>query len=160
MIFFLFFPENSIWHFMQIVSCFLGKIRKIFQYVVCWKFYPELILSTSHMVPSFLYDCAKSALSSTPLPWNPSWSTAQHMFFFENNYPSCQELSTENMLGKWTNKKYHYRVSLKHIQNIFTDWILDFSTSIYSQISIAGTPMTCEPWLIQTRFWFPRKFFR
>ena len=42
MIFFLFFPENRIWHFMQIVSngwrqfewniktCFLGKIRKHF----------------------------------------------------------------------------------------------------------------------------------
>ena len=50
MILFLFFPENRIWHFMQIVrrqfawnvkSCFLGKIRKIFQNVCCWKFYPE-----------------------------------------------------------------------------------------------------------------------
>ena len=47
-IFFLFFPENRIWHFMQIVSiawnvksCFLWKVRKIFQYLVCWKFYPE-----------------------------------------------------------------------------------------------------------------------
>ena len=28
-----------------------------------------------HMVPSFLYDHAKSALPSTPLPSNPSWST-------------------------------------------------------------------------------------
>ena len=27
------------------------------------------------MVPSFLYDRAKSALPSTPLPSNPSWST-------------------------------------------------------------------------------------
>ena len=25
----------------NVKSCFLGKIRKIFQYVVCWKFYPE-----------------------------------------------------------------------------------------------------------------------
>ena len=35
--FFLFFPENRIWHFMQIVwnveTCFLRKVRKIFQYV-------------------------------------------------------------------------------------------------------------------------------
>ena len=59
-----FSPENRIWHFMQteqdktfhanclimrqfawnIKSCFLGKQRKIFQYityVVCWNFYPE-----------------------------------------------------------------------------------------------------------------------
>ena len=25
----------------NVISCFLGKIRKIFQNVVCWKFYPE-----------------------------------------------------------------------------------------------------------------------
>ena len=30
---------------------------------------------TWHMVPSFLYDCKKSALPGTPLPSNPSWST-------------------------------------------------------------------------------------
>ena len=50
-IFFLLFQENRIWHFMQIVSIgvnlhemsksvFWEKIRKIFQYVVCWNFYP------------------------------------------------------------------------------------------------------------------------
>ena len=75
--FFLFFPENRIWHFMQIVSIgdnlhempnpvsldnllemsnpvswdnlnemsikswFQGKIRKIFQNVICRNFYPE-----------------------------------------------------------------------------------------------------------------------
>ena len=33
----IFFLENRIWHFMQIVSI-LGKIRKIFLCVVCWKF--------------------------------------------------------------------------------------------------------------------------
>ena len=48
LIFFLFFPENRIWHFMQIVSTgdnlhgmsnpvFWGKIKKIFQYIICWK---------------------------------------------------------------------------------------------------------------------------
>ena len=41
----LFFPENRIWYFMQIVSIskpvFWEKIRKIFQHVVCWKFNPE-----------------------------------------------------------------------------------------------------------------------
>ena len=31
---------------------------------------------TCHMVPKFLYDRAKSALPGTPLPSNPSWSTA------------------------------------------------------------------------------------
>ena len=68
MIFFLFFPENRICYFLQIVSCkivsclswnclyiclhwrqfawnvktcFLGKLRKIFQYVFCWNFYSE-----------------------------------------------------------------------------------------------------------------------
>ena len=50
LIFFLFFsPENRIWHFMQIGDnlheiskpVFWKKIIKIFQYVVCWKFYPE-----------------------------------------------------------------------------------------------------------------------
>ena len=51
MIFFLLFSENRIWHFMQIVStgnnlhkcesCFLGKVRKIFQTVLCWIFLPE-----------------------------------------------------------------------------------------------------------------------
>ena len=33
---------------------------------------------TLHMVPSFLYDHAKSALPGTPLPSNPSWSTDGH----------------------------------------------------------------------------------
>ena len=49
----LFFPENRFWKCMQIVSylrrqfaknvkaCFLGRIRKIFQNDICWKFYPE-----------------------------------------------------------------------------------------------------------------------
>ena len=63
MIIFLFFPENRIWHFMQIVSigdnlhemskpvfrenkknfsvCRLLKILALFPYIVCWKFYPE-----------------------------------------------------------------------------------------------------------------------
>ena len=51
MIFFWFFPENRIWYFMQIVSIgdnlhdmskpvFGKKKEKIFQYVICWKFYP------------------------------------------------------------------------------------------------------------------------
>ena len=49
---FLIFLENRIWHFMQIVSFlwrqfarsaksyFLGKIRKILQNIICWKFLP------------------------------------------------------------------------------------------------------------------------
>ena len=52
MIFFLCFPKTRIWHFMQFIQIvsflhemsypvFLGKVRKIFQNVVCWKFYPE-----------------------------------------------------------------------------------------------------------------------
>ena len=36
-IFFLFFRENSVWHWMNIVS-FLERVRKIFQIVVCWIF--------------------------------------------------------------------------------------------------------------------------
>ena len=65
--FFLSFPRKQDWHFIQIVSsgdnlhdmsnpvfwekleticmkchsCFLGKLRKIVQCVICWKFYPE-----------------------------------------------------------------------------------------------------------------------
>ena len=47
--------------------------KKIFKYVVFWKFYPELIQSTSrHRVPSFYYDRPETALSEIPLPWNPS----------------------------------------------------------------------------------------
>ena len=61
--------------FMKCQILFSGKNKKIFQYVVYWKFYSELILSTSHMVTSFLYDHTKNALSGTPVPWSPSWST-------------------------------------------------------------------------------------
>ena len=49
-IFFLFSPENIIWNAMQIVSTeticmkfqimFPGTNRKLFESVVCWKFYP------------------------------------------------------------------------------------------------------------------------
>ena len=50
--YFSYFPRKHDGHFMPIVSngnnlhwnvksCFHGKIRKLFQYVVCWKFYPE-----------------------------------------------------------------------------------------------------------------------
>ena len=44
-IFFLFFPENRFWHFMlqnlrqfawNVKSCFLGKLRKSCQCVICW----------------------------------------------------------------------------------------------------------------------------
>ena len=35
---------------------------------------------TWHMVPSFLYDHAQSALSGTPLPSNPSWSTDNDIY--------------------------------------------------------------------------------
>ena len=47
--FFLFFPENWIWQFMQIVSCawsvkscffWKNKKKKIFQNIICWNFYP------------------------------------------------------------------------------------------------------------------------
>ena len=51
-IIFLFFPENRVWHFMQIVSIgdnlhempnpvYWENIETIFEYVMCWKFYPE-----------------------------------------------------------------------------------------------------------------------
>ena len=52
----LMFPENKILHFMlslkdsfyfskktKVDRCFLGKIRQIFQYIICWIFiYPAL----------------------------------------------------------------------------------------------------------------------
>ena len=52
MAFFVFFPENRIWHFMQIVSIGdnlheMSKLfsrknkKKIFQNVVYWNFYPD-----------------------------------------------------------------------------------------------------------------------
>ena len=54
MIFFLFFPENRMTfhanylHWRQfawnVKFRFLGKRRKIFQYIVCWKFYPKPVL--------------------------------------------------------------------------------------------------------------------
>ena len=56
--FFLFFPQNRIWHFMEnclqwrqfawnVQFCFLSKIRKIFQYVVCWIFYPARVVNSA-----------------------------------------------------------------------------------------------------------------
>ena len=43
MMFFLFFPENSIWDNLHEMSkpVFREKSKKIFEYVICWKFYPE-----------------------------------------------------------------------------------------------------------------------
>ena len=51
-IFFLYLPyiKNRLWYFMQIVfifawnvkACFLWKIRKIFQIVICWNFFPSV----------------------------------------------------------------------------------------------------------------------
>ena len=48
---YIFFSENMIWHFMQILHfrqnvtnpVFWGKIRKIFQNVICWIFYPNCL---------------------------------------------------------------------------------------------------------------------
>ena len=52
-IFSFYFPENRLWHFMQIVSfaghvkaLFLRKIKQIFQTVFCWIFYP-IVLSVN-----------------------------------------------------------------------------------------------------------------
>ena len=57
---FLFYPENWLWHFMQIVSIgdnlhemskpfFLGNKRNIFQHVICWKFYPASLALLSDL---------------------------------------------------------------------------------------------------------------
>ena len=64
-IFFLFFPENRIWHFMQIVSLetictisepvFWEKAGK-FQYAVCWELYPDwFVVSVSVGFQSFTH---------------------------------------------------------------------------------------------------------
>ena len=68
LIFFLFFPENRLWHIMQTVSlgdnlheikvCLLGKIRNILQNVIWWNFYPMLKKKVSHeKICLFLYTC-------------------------------------------------------------------------------------------------------
>ena len=46
---------------------------------------------TCHMVPKFLYDHAKSALPSTPLPSNPSGSTVlgKFSYFIMKMYVVC-----------------------------------------------------------------------
>ena len=59
--FFLFFPDNRIWHFMQIVSCcmkyqsyFLGKNKKNISNCCLMKFLPSILsantLSTLHKI--------------------------------------------------------------------------------------------------------------
>ena len=65
MIYFLFFPENRIWYFMQrrefarnVISYFMRKIRKLFQIVVCWIFYPAcLALGSMNHCKSYRGDC-------------------------------------------------------------------------------------------------------
>ena len=80
---FLFFPENKIWHFIQIVSCmecqslFSGKIRKIFQNVICWNFYAEcqaLMAELFHEEKNFRKYTSKLRLSilSTFFTWHRS----------------------------------------------------------------------------------------
>ena len=77
---FLFSPENRIWHSMQIVTIGdslhessnpvpLEKYEKIFQNVVCWKFYPEL-LSNKILV------CARLHWSLIRLIPNTAWTIA------------------------------------------------------------------------------------
>ena len=64
MILILFFSKNRIWHFMQTVSIgdslhemtksvFWEKYKKIFQYVECWKFYPECFSITRTPIYSY-----------------------------------------------------------------------------------------------------------
>ena len=72
--FFLFFPEKMIWHFMQIVkTCFLGKVRKQFQFVVCWKFYPECWICKCSFQKTWKLSVSISIiytiLSLSCLPW-------------------------------------------------------------------------------------------
>ena len=52
MIFFLFFLENRIRHFMQIIFYFLGKVRNIIQNVVCWNIYPAGLTFTTLLANS------------------------------------------------------------------------------------------------------------
>ena len=66
MIFSYFFPENRIWHFMQIVTIgdnlhemsnpVFWEIKKIFQNVICWKFYPVKNVNVSDVPPHDLFD--------------------------------------------------------------------------------------------------------
>ena len=62
---------------MKCQILFSGKNKKNISVCRLLKILPRVDTEhiTWHMVPSFLYDRAKSALSGTPLPWNPSWST-------------------------------------------------------------------------------------
>ena len=39
----------------NVISCFLGKIRKIFQNVVCWKFYPECLALITNEFESLIF---------------------------------------------------------------------------------------------------------
>ena len=42
----LIFHANCLQFAWNVKTCFLGKIRKIFQYIVCWKFYHECLALT------------------------------------------------------------------------------------------------------------------
>ena len=81
----LHFGENSIKidPKLKMLSMFKGQcsVYSIFEvFIVEWD-YIDTKHITWHMVPSFLYDHAKRALPSTPLPSNPSWSTGEGTYF-------------------------------------------------------------------------------
>ena len=73
-------------------------------------------------------------------------------------------ISTLWVKSCWKEVKHHIII----IIIIFTAWrcvgmgnkAKPDQTLIYSQTSIARTPMARLPWLIRTRFWVPTKFFR
>ena len=53
----------------NVKSCFLGKIRKIFQNVVCWKFYPECYALTLSVLKTIPNTFASVQVSTSDLNW-------------------------------------------------------------------------------------------
>ena len=99
-----FFHENRIWHFMQIGNLhevsdpiFKEKIRKIFQNVVCWNFYPACKVFSSQVVFSTDRSKADTLLQFIVCAWAVSYVafvlsiTKTRLFKYIDNFTTKKE---------------------------------------------------------------------
>ena len=100
-----FFSENRFWHFIQIVTwnvkfCFLVKISRILQLVVCWivyperwLFFPEALLKRSHNI--YFHGEIKTKLPYQQLwPKNHSFESDPLNNTASHTYIKCRHRST------------------------------------------------------------------
>ena len=112
---------GGLFHWTQLAwnlkTCLLGKIRKIFQYVVCWKFYPQstkqlrviidilkcgLSLSRKY-IWHFMQNIFKTVCKTVCMKWAGMWEKVLSDICTQQRLRSACASWSESLLSAWRN---------------------------------------------------------